>query len=364
MPVGSSDENETTTTPRARRLRAAISPANVMSATALFVALGGTAYATGVLPNGSVGNEQLRYQAVSGTKIAPDAITTSKVKDGSLRARDFKDGDLPRGEAGAAGAPGAKGEKGDTGPAGSGKDGAAGPRGATGEEGSVGPMGPIGLPGMQGPQGPQGLIGPIGPTGPAGATGEVGPQGPIGPVGPKGDTGNTGPTGDAGPKGDTGDTGPIGPAGPKGETGDAGPAGPAGGTTGASASAANTSGPAIAVILGGTDIPLPNAQDIGAGITINGGNTTLTVGSTGRYRISYRVRMTANMLVSSRVLINGAGSAVLVDAPSVATHRLDGDAIVSLNAGSTLGLQLYGLVGTVTLQNAAAGATLLVERLS
>lgn len=363
MHIGSPDENGTRT-PRARRLRAAVSPANVMSATALFVALGGTAYATGVLPNGSVGNEQLRYQAVSGTKIAPDAITTGKVKDGSLRARDFKSDELPRGEAGATGAPGAKGEKGDTGPAGSGKDGAAGPRGAAGEEGPVGPMGPIGLPGMQGPQGLQGLIGPIGPAGPkgdtgnAGATGAKGDAGDAGPAGPKGDTGEAGP---AGPKGDTGEAGPPGAKGDKGDTGDAGPAGT--GTTATSASAANTSGTVIAVLLGGTDVPLPNGQNIGAGITVNGSNTIWTVANAGRYRITYRLRATASLLASSRIALNGSTVASLDYVPSTSTSSWDGDAIVSLAAGSTLSLQFYGLLGAVTLQG-GAGASLVIERVS
>lgn len=260
-----------------------LSPANVMSATALFVALGGTAYATGVLPNGSVGTEQLRYHAATGTKIASDAITTSKVKDGSLRARDFKPGELPKGKDGAPGAAGAQGEKGETGPA-----------------------------------------GPVGPKGGAGTAGAKGDPGEAGPTGPKGDTG----------------------------------------TTGTSGFAANTDGSIIAVVLGGTDVPLPNAQDFGSGITINGSSTTLTVADAGRYRISYRVRATVSLLMASRVLINGTGRPVLVDAPNVSTDRWDGDAIVSLTAGSTLGLQVYGLVGAITLAGGAAGASLAVERLS
>jgi len=104
-------------------------PSTVIACIALAVALGGTGYAAIALPAGSVGTAQLKN----------GAVVSSKVKDGSLRARDFAAGELPAGE-----------------------------RGATGP---------------QGPQGPAGSAGPQGPAGPAGATGPQGPQGPQGPPG-------------------------------------------------------------------------------------------------------------------------------------------------------------------------------------
>jgi hypothetical protein len=58
--------------------------ANAMSSIAVFIALGGGAYALSV-PKRSVGSKQLR----------PGAVTTSKVRDRSLRAKDFKRGQLP-----------------------------------------------------------------------------------------------------------------------------------------------------------------------------------------------------------------------------------------------------------------------------
>jgi hypothetical protein len=58
--------------------------ANLMSSVALFVALGGGAYALSV-PRNSVGAPELR----SG------AVTTSKVRNHSLRATDFRRGQLP-----------------------------------------------------------------------------------------------------------------------------------------------------------------------------------------------------------------------------------------------------------------------------
>jgi hypothetical protein len=75
---------------------------------ALFVALGGASYAAVKIPKNSVGNTQLRK----------DAVTSAKVKDRSLLATDFRTGQLPRGATGATGATGAAGATGATGPAG------------------------------------------------------------------------------------------------------------------------------------------------------------------------------------------------------------------------------------------------------
>jgi hypothetical protein len=76
------------------------SPATVIAMIALAVALGGTSYAAVVLPAGSVGTKQLRK----------NAVTSVKVKNGSLLKKDFKAGQIP------AGAKGAKGDTGATGP--------------------------------------------------------------------------------------------------------------------------------------------------------------------------------------------------------------------------------------------------------
>ena len=92
----------------------------IVALLALFVALGGTAYAALNLPANSVGTRQLQNAAVTRAKIANGAVTSGKVKDYSLLARDFRLGQLP-----------------------------------------AGPQGPQGL---QGPQGPQGPAGPQGPS--------------------------------------------------------------------------------------------------------------------------------------------------------------------------------------------------------
>jgi hypothetical protein len=114
---------------------------------ALGIALGGSAYASGVLlPRDSVGSIQLKRGAVTASKLAAGSVTAGAVKRGTLLRADFARGQLP--------------------------------------VGSPGPAGPRGL------TGPAGATGPTGPAGPAGATGPAGPQGP---AGPKGDPGPPGP---------------------------------------------------------------------------------------------------------------------------------------------------------------------------
>jgi hypothetical protein len=95
-----------------------LSYANVVASLALFLALGGVGYAATQLPNNSVGTPQLKA----------NAVTTGKVKNGTLLEKDFKPGQIPAGAKGDAGATGAAG------PA-----GAQGPMGDTGAKGATGP---------------------------------------------------------------------------------------------------------------------------------------------------------------------------------------------------------------------------------
>jgi hypothetical protein len=91
--------------------------ATVAAYLALFIALGGGAYAAVKLPKNSVGSAQIKKNAVSSTKV----------KDHSLKAADFALGQLTAGPQGPKGDPGPKG---DTGAAGT--DGAPGAAGAPG----------------------------------------------------------------------------------------------------------------------------------------------------------------------------------------------------------------------------------------
>jgi hypothetical protein len=99
--------------------------ANVIATLALFVALGGSSYAALQLPKGSVGTKQLKR----------NAVTSPKVKPGSLVLSDFRASQRRRlrGPAGAVGAVGAAGP--------------AGPAGARGPRGLIGPRGVPGAPG-------------------------------------------------------------------------------------------------------------------------------------------------------------------------------------------------------------------------
>src|SRR2546423_10532393 len=76
---------------------------------ALFVALGGSAYAAVKLPPKSVGKKQLQRGAVTAKAISDSAVTSKAVLDHSLQALDFAAGQLPQGPAGPAGPAGISG---------------------------------------------------------------------------------------------------------------------------------------------------------------------------------------------------------------------------------------------------------------
>jgi hypothetical protein len=130
-----------------RRVRISTGPAALaVSVFTLMITLGGTSYAVTQLAKGSVGNRE----------VAANAITSDKVKNGSLTASDFKKGVLPAATLSIA---------------------IAGPQGNSGAQGPAGAQGPKGEQGAKGDRGEQGLKGDQGPKGDAGGTG---PQGPAG----------------------------------------------------------------------------------------------------------------------------------------------------------------------------------------
>src|SRR4051812_46272947 len=106
--------------------------ANVMATVAVFIALGGASYAAIVLPANSVGTRQIKNGQVKNADLAADAVTSAKIRDGSLVSEDFARGEIPTGAAGA---------KGETGPPG--PKGADGTNGAPGAPGATGPGAPI-----------------------------------------------------------------------------------------------------------------------------------------------------------------------------------------------------------------------------
>jgi hypothetical protein len=142
------------------------SPSMIVVLVALFVAMGGAAYAAVILPVNSVGTNQLKNSAVTGAKLASSAVTSAKVKDGSLLALDFKAGQLPAA---------AQGPKGDT--------GATGPQGPKGDVGAIGHEGPKGAGGSTGAPGPKGDTGSAGAPGSSGVVTTAGFMGNIGTIG-------------------------------------------------------------------------------------------------------------------------------------------------------------------------------------
>ncbi|MGC1137946.1 collagen-like protein [Bacillus sp. B38] len=263
-------------------------------------------------------------------------------------------------------AAGSTGATGGTGPTGiTGATGGTGPTGITGATGGTGPTGSTGATGGTGPTGFTGATGVSGPTGITGATGGTGPTGSTGATGGTGPTGFTGATGVSGPTGITGATGGTGPTGITGATGVSGPTGITGTSlTATSGYASNTGGGVVAVIVGGTTISLPNEQNLSADITANAANTVFTVAPAGRYYISYHINLTAGLLVSSRILINGTPPASSIIAPVASLANFNNSFIVTLPAGSTIQLQLFGLLGAATLLGGSVGAALNIIRLS
>ena len=274
--------------------------------------------------------------------------------------------------------PGPAGPAGPTGPEGpaqgvTGPTGPTGPDGAPGAPGPTGPTGPDGAPGVTGPAGPtgpDGANGVTGPAGPTGANGAAGVTGPAGPTGPDGASGLTGPTGPTGANGAAGVTGPAGPAGAAGAAGAAGPQGapgaPGPNPTSTAAFAANTQGGTILAALGGTAIPLPNAQVFSGDITPNAGNTVFTVATAGTYQISYHVNTTLALLMGTRLVINGVNNTASTVAPVVSASHFENQIKVTLPAGSTISLQIYppAVAGTAVLVGGGAGASLTIIRLS
>jgi hypothetical protein len=123
-------------------LRSRLTFANTTSVVALFVALGGTSYATVSITgkdvrDGTLTGKDLRNRSLTGKAVKRESLGSRHIKN--LGARDFRRGELPQG--------------------------------ATGAQGPAGPQGPPGPGGATGPAGPAGATGPIGATGAKGAPG-------------------------------------------------------------------------------------------------------------------------------------------------------------------------------------------------
>jgi hypothetical protein len=93
-----------------RRIRDALTYANVCATLALFVALStGGAWAADQL----IGQKQLKRNAVTAKALAKSSVTSRAVKNRSLRAIDFARGELPSGPIGPSGPSGPAGSPGE-----------------------------------------------------------------------------------------------------------------------------------------------------------------------------------------------------------------------------------------------------------
>ena len=87
------------------QLRSSLTYANVMATLAVFIALGGSAYAVTKLDgenikDKSISGKKLKTRTIAKGKIKKSTITGVEVSDRSLLANDFKAGQLPAGRTG------------------------------------------------------------------------------------------------------------------------------------------------------------------------------------------------------------------------------------------------------------------------
>ncbi|MFA7064083.1 MAG: collagen-like protein, partial [Bacilli bacterium] len=201
----------------------------------------------------------------------------------------------------------------------------------------------------------------IGPTGPTGTDGE------IGPTGPTGTDGEIGPTGPTGTDGEIGPTGPTGPTGTDGEIGATGPTGAdAEIVTTNSMSAQNTEEATITVTIAGTNIDLPNNQNLDA-FTVDGTNTIFTVPETGKYFISYQINVKDELFTETGVTVNGIVLPSSVISPDVGVGvgitNYNASTIATLDVGYEIALEFFGVADTAELQG-GVGAALNIIRLA
>lgn len=126
--------------------------------------------------------------------------------------------------------------------------------------------------------------------------------------------------------------------------------------------ASNSSDATIAVVLGGTPIPLPDhtAGDIVA----NGSSTHFTVSEAGQYAIGYQINLASPLVqLQSFVSRNGTIIPSLTDGGSESQDVFSSGATVDLGAGDTISLQLGNILAAATLDS-ARGTQLTLECLS
>ena len=76
-----------------QRLRARLTYANVMATVAVFLALGGSAWAL-TLPRNSVGHEQIKTNAVRSSEVRVNAISASEIRGGAVASSEARNNSL------------------------------------------------------------------------------------------------------------------------------------------------------------------------------------------------------------------------------------------------------------------------------
>jgi hypothetical protein len=173
-------------------------PSIAFAGAALFIALGGTAFAANSL--------------IRSGDIAPGAITSSAIRNGAVEPRDLSTTTraLLGGAQGVTGANGGNGTSGANGTNGAnGLDGAEGAKGSNGVNGANGPNGANGTDGTNGLNGTNGTNGLEGANGSNGANGANGANGPNGANGTNGIDGVKGTNGVNGTNGTNGTIVPL-----------------------------------------------------------------------------------------------------------------------------------------------------------
>jgi hypothetical protein len=74
------------------QIRKRLTYANVMSSIAIFLVLGGAAFAATKLPKNSVGTKQIKKNAVTTAKIKKNAVTAAKIKAGAVSTAQLGNG--------------------------------------------------------------------------------------------------------------------------------------------------------------------------------------------------------------------------------------------------------------------------------
>ena len=124
---------------------------------------------------------------------------------------------------------------------------------------------------------------------------------------------------------------------------------------------ANATATTVAVVLGGTNVPLASNQRFN-NVTVDGSNTNFTINNAGIYRIDYNINTNSTTTASAGLLINGTPEPSSSVTPSTAVTKLQAFTILTLAAGDVINLQLYGLIGSVTLQS-GQGAGISIQKI-